>query len=220
MNSRRLTLLKAIPFISLLLISSPGTHSMAHADTILFLGDSLTAGYHIAPEAAYPSILEPKIEQEVPGIRVVNAGVSGDTSAGGLRRLDWLMQQRIRVLVLALGANDGLRGLPVSESRSNLSAIVKKARARYPDVKVVLAGMLIPPNMGEKYTNEFRAIFPELAEELTLDLIPFLLEGVAARPELNIADGIHPNEAGHRIVAENVWRALEPVLKQIEATDE
>lgn len=178
------------------------------AGVILFLGDSLTAGYGIAPEDSYPSLLSERIKNANPQLRVVNAGVSGDTTAGGLRRLDWLLRQKVSILVLALGANDGLRGIPLSETKENLLAMIKKTSKRYPKSEIVLAGMLIPPNMGENYSSEFQSLFPEIAKEQNIPLIPFLLDGVAAEPSLNLGDGIHPNEAGQKIVAENVWKVL------------
>jgi acyl-CoA thioesterase-1 len=158
---------------------------------LLFLGDSLTFGYGLSPEDAYPARIEEKLADEGLEYEVVNAGVSGDTTASGLRRLDWLLQREPAVLVLALGGNDGLRGIPVG---------------------IVLAGMQAPPNMGFRFAGAFRRIFPELAEENDLPLVPFLLEGVAGDPRLNLGDGIHPNAAGQAIVAENVWDVLEPLL--------
>ena len=183
------------------------------AKTILFLGDSLTAGYGLPVEESFPNLIARRLEHQGSGVEVLNAGVPGDTSAGGSRRIDWLLRRRIDVLVLELGANDMVRGLPLGLTRDNLQAIIDKTRAKYPEVKVVVAGMLAPPNLGPEYTAEFRNLFPELARANDAALIPFLLEGVAARPELNLADGIHPNAEGHRIVAEQVWAILEPLLE-------
>ncbi len=183
------------------------------AKTILFLGDSLTAGYGLPVEESFPNLIARRLEHQGSGVEVLNAGVPGDTSAGGSRRIDWLLRRRIDVLVLELGANDMLRGLPLGLTRDNLQAIIDKTRAKYPEVKVVVAGMLAPPNLGPEYTAEFRNLFPELARANDAALIPFLLEGVAARPELNLADGIHPNAEGHRIVAEQVWAILKPLLE-------
>lgn len=185
----------------------------ATGPVLLFLGDSLTFGYGLPPEESYPSLIEQKLQEAEIDLEVINAGVSGDTSASGLRRLDWLFRREPAVMVLALGANDGLRGIPVETTRANLEAIVEAARARYPDMRILLAGMQAPPNMGQHFTDAFRRIFPELAAELNLALIPFLLDGVAGDPELNLADGIHPNPDGQKIVAENVWRVLEPLLR-------
>lgn len=183
----------------------------AHATrTLVFLGDSLTAGYGVDVKEAYPSLIEARLKNKGMDWTVVNAGVSGDTTAGGLRRLDWLFKQRIDVLFLCLGANDGMRGLPVAEAERNLRAIVDKAKAK--GVIVVLAGVQIPENYGADYRKQFSAIFPRLAKEKKATYLPFLLEGVAMRPELNQEDRIHPNAAGHKIMAENVWKVLEPVL--------
>jgi len=179
---------------------------------LLFLGDSLTFGYGLSPEDAYPARIEKRLADEGLDFEVVNAGVSGDTTASGLRRLDWLLQREPAVLVLALGGNDGLRGIPVETTRANLQRIVDRARERFPEIEIVLAGMQAPPNMGFRFAGAFRRIFPELAEENDLPLVPFLLEGVAGDPRLNLGDGIHPNAAGQAIVAENVWDVLEPLL--------
>jgi len=181
--------------------------------TILFLGDSLTAGLGVMPEEAFPSLIQDKIDSADLPYRVINAGVSGDTSAGGLRRIDWLLQRPISILVLELGANDGLRGQTVESTRQSLSRIIDKVRARSPDATILLAGMQLPPNMGQDYIEAFSNIFPELAEEKQTALIPFLLQGVGGHPEFNQPDGIHPNAKGHAIVAENVWQVLEAFLQ-------
>jgi acyl-CoA thioesterase-1 len=181
---------------------------------VLFLGTSLTAGYGIGAEHAYPALIQQKLDAAGYRLRVVNAGISGETSAGGLRRIDWSLQQPVRVLVLELGANDGLRGLSISSLRENLSEIIERTRKRYPDAAIVIAGMEAPPNLGGAYTNEFRDVFRELADEYDAALVPFLLEGVAAVPELNQDDGIHPNAEGQKRIAENVWKVLQPVIGQ------
>jgi len=181
--------------------------------TILFLGDSLTAGYGVDPPQAFPSLIEEKIQSLGWKFRVVNAGQSGDVTAGGLRRLDWLLRRKVHVIVIELGINDALRGLPLELIRQNLQAIMDRARSRNPDVAVVLVGMQAPPNMGEEYATGFRGIYPELAAKNRVRLIPFFLEGVAGNPALNLPDGIHPTAEGYRIVAENVWKILEPILK-------
>ncbi len=186
---------------------------------ILFLGDSLSAGFGLDVEEAFPSLIQKKIEQEKLPFKVVNAGLSGETTAGGLRRIDWLLKQKVDVLVIELGGNDGLRGIAPSETKKNLQGIVDKAREKNPDIVIVLAGMQAPPNMGADYTKTFRAIFPEIAKKNSIALIPFLLEGVAGNPRLNLPDGIHPTIEGHRIVAQTVWNTLNPVLlRTIEAT--
>ena len=179
---------------------------------ILFLGTSLTAGYGVGAGAAFPALLQQRIDSAGLPYRVVNAGLSGETSAGGLRRLDWSLQDSVAVLVLELGANDGLRGLPVEQMRANLDSILARTRARYPDVRLVIAGMEAPPNLGAPYTSAFRNAFTELADKYDAALVPFLLTGVAGEASLNQEDGIHPTAEGHRIIADNVWGALDSVL--------
>ncbi len=182
--------------------------------TIVFFGDSLTAGYGLADPGrqSYPARVQAKVDAEHLPWRVVNAGLSGETSAGGLRRIDWVLKQRADVFVLELGANDGLRGTPPDVTRANLQAIVDHVRSAYPNSKVVIAGMRMPPNMGEDYAEAFQAIFPALAKSNRAVLLPFLLEGVAERPELNQADGMHPNASGDEIVAAAVWKTIHPLL--------
>lgn len=168
---------------------------------IVILGDSLTAGYGLMPEQAYPAVLESLLRERGQAVEVINAGVSGDTTAGGLRRLDWVLGKPVDTLVLALGANDALRGLPPEEARDNLREMIARARERYPEIRILLAGMRAPPNLGDDYANAFNRIYPELAEAMDVELIPFLLEGVAAVESLNQADGMHPNAAGQRRIA-------------------
>jgi acyl-CoA thioesterase-1 len=179
---------------------------------ILALGDSLTEGYGVPPEQSWPARLQARLAESGYPHRVVNAGVSGDTSAGGLARMDWLMRQRVDILIVALGANDGLRGLDPEATRTNLAAIIERSQAR--GATVVLAGMRMPYNVGEDYRRRYDSIFPDLAKRYRLTLIPFLLEGVATRRNLNLPDGIHPTGEGYGIVTENVWRVLEPVLRR------
>jgi acyl-CoA thioesterase-1 len=179
----------------------------------LFLGDSLTAGYGIEPAKAFPALIQSKIDVKRWNIKSINAGQSGDTSAGGLSRLDWLLKNRVDVLVLELGANDGLRGLSIDVTRKNLQAIIDRSKQRFPRLKLVIAGMKVPPNMGREFESRFEAMFRELARKNNAALIPFILEGVGGVPELNLPDGIHPTDAGHAIVAGNIWRTLEPLLK-------
>lgn len=181
---------------------------------VLCFGTSLTAGLGLEPEEAYPARLQRKIDSAGLGYRVVNGGVSGETSAAGLRRIDWLLQQPVAVLVLELGANDALRGQDLAAARANLQAIIDRTRGRYPDVQIVVAGMEAPPNLGRRYTREFRELFVSLARTNDAALIPFLLDGVAGVPALNQADGIHPSAEGAAVVAANVWRVLEPVLRR------
>ena len=177
------------------------------------MGDSLTAGLGLAVEEAYPALLQQKLDQEGYAFEVVNAGVSGDTTAGGLSRIEWVLEGDVRVLILALGGNDGLRGLPPKEMKRNLAATIERARER--DVAVLLAGMEAPPNMGTAYTSEFRKVFPDLAEEHDVTFLPFLLEGVAGEPQLNQRDGIHPNQEGARRMADTIWPFLQPLLEPV-----
>jgi acyl-CoA thioesterase-1 len=178
---------------------------------VLCLGDSLTEGQGVAPEQAWPSVLERRLRASGhPGARVVNAGISGSTSASAVSRLKWQLRAQPDLLILALGANDGLRGVDVAATRRNLDEAIRLARDA--GVRVVLAGMQLPPNYGPAYTRDFRALFVDLAKQHEIALIPFLLEGVAARPELNLADGIHPNARGYERVAENVFDVLKPLL--------
>lgn len=179
---------------------------------VLFLGTSLTAGYGLPVEQAYPNLIAGRIDSLGLPYRVVNAGVSGETSAGGLRRIDWLLREPVAVLVLELGANDGLRGLEPSAMDRNLQEIIDRTLAAHAGARVVVAGMEAPPNMGDRFTAEFRDVFTDLARRNRAILVPFLLEGVAAVPRLNQADGIHPTAEGQRIVAETVWTYLEPLL--------
>ncbi|MBF8299816.1 MAG: tesA 2 [Acidobacteria bacterium] len=185
---------------------------LASPPRIVFLGDSLTAGLGLPREQAVPSLIQERLQAEGYPYEAVNAGVSGDTSAGGLSRLDWSLEGDVGILVIELGANDGLRGLPVSQMQRNLSEIITRAQQR--GITVILTGMEAPPNYGIAYTSEFRRVFRDLADQHDVALIPFFLEGVAGNPALNNSDGIHPNAAGARIVAETVWRALEPVLEK------
>ena len=190
------------------------TATPASTKTVVFLGDSLTAGLGVQPAEAFPALIAEKIRAAGLPFEVENAGLSGDTSAGGLRRIDWLLQRRIDFLVLELGANDGLRGLDLKSMKANLQAIIDKTKAKNPAVKIVIAGMQIPPNLGAEYAAGFERVFAELARENNAVLIPFLLEGVGGHRDLNQPDMIHPTAAGHRIVADLVWRTLEPILRQ------
>jgi acyl-CoA thioesterase I len=178
---------------------------------IVAFGDSLTAGFGLHEDYSFTTLLQRKLDEKGHRYRVVNAGMSGDTSAGGVGRIDWALEESpVKFLILELGGNDGLRGLPVAEMKDNLAEIIERAQAR--GVTVVLAGMEAPPNMGEEYTGEFRQVYIDLAKKYKLTLIPFLLEGVAGNREMNQPDGIHPNVAGEKVMTENVWRELEPLL--------
>jgi acyl-CoA thioesterase-1 len=180
---------------------------------LLFVGTSLTAGLGLEPEEAYPALVARRIDSLGLRYRVDNAGYSGETSAGALRRIDWLVRQPVDVFVLETGANDGLRGLSVDSMRANIQSIIDRVRAASPNVRILLIGMEAPPNLGTRYTSEFRKVFPDLAERNGAVLLPFLLEGVAAVDSLNQGDGIHPNAAGSRRLAETVWSALRPLLE-------
>ena len=181
--------------------------------TILCFGNSLTAGYGLDRDDAYPAVLQHKIDAHGWPFRVVNAGLSGETSSGGRRRIGWLLRQKVDVLILELGANDGFRGIGAEQIQHNLQGIIDKTKSKYPGVKIIIAGMQMSPNLGPTYTAEFRALFPRLATANGAVLIPFFLEGVAGRPQLNLPDGIHPTAEGHQIVADNVWAVLKPVLR-------
>lgn len=180
--------------------------------TILFFGNSLTAGYGIDPEDAFAGLVQERLDSLGKDYKVINGGLSGETTAGGLSRLDWFLEDEPYIFVLELGGNDGLRGIQLSETKSNLIAIIDKVKSKYPSTKIILAGMQIPPNMGQEYTEEFKAIYPSVAQEKNVSLIPFLLEGVAGNPELNLPDGIHPTEAGHQIVFETIWPFIQELI--------
>jgi acyl-CoA thioesterase-1 len=189
--------------------------AVAEEQTIIFFGDSITAGYGLEnPDEAFSGLIAARIEAAGLPYRVVNAGLSGETTAGGLRRVDWILRQPCDVFVLGLGGNDGLRGIDPVEISRNLVGILAKVRAKNPDAALVIAGMQIFPSMGEDYRNAYQAAFPAAAEATGATLIPFLLDGVGGIPELNLGDGIHPTAEGHRVVAENVWRVLGPVLTE------
>ena len=190
----------------------------AERPTVVFLGTSLTAGYGLEPEEAYPALLQEKIDSAGLNYRVVNAGVSGETSAGARRRMDWLLREPVGVLVVETGANDGLRGLPPDSLRANIQAVLARARELRPAPRLVLLGMRIPPNYGLSYTRRFEAIYPELAKANGAELVPFLLQGVGGVAALNQPDGVHPTAQGQRRMAETVWRVLEPVLREAEKT--
>jgi len=183
--------------------------------TVLFYGNSLTAGFGVDPDKAFPQRVQDKIDGLGWPFKVINGGVGGETTAGGLSRIDWVLQNRPDVFILELGGNDGLRGVDPSVTHRNLRAIIRRVRERYPATKIILAGMQAPPNMGQRFVTEFREIYPELAKSERVLLIPFILEGVGGIPELNLPDGIHPTAEGHAIMAELVWKVLEPVLKEL-----
>jgi acyl-CoA thioesterase-1 len=199
--------------------ASPSTAASAAADTsqtrrvILFFGNSLTAAYGLSPEEGFVALLQQKIDSLGLPYVCINAGNSGETTAGGRSRVAWVLQQPVDIFVLELGGNDALRGLPLEASRENLQAIIDLVRAKYPACRIVIAGMLAPPNLGPEYTQTFAQMYRDLASANQATLIPFLLEGVGGEAALNLPDGIHPNAAGHRIVSENVWKVLYPLLR-------
>ena len=198
--------------------NTSGDPVAAHEDstkvkrTIIFYGNSLTAGYGLSPSEAFPALIQKKIDSLDLSYKVVNAGVSGETSSGGLSRIDWILRQPVDVFVLELGANDGLRGIPLDQTKENLQSILDKVKQQYPDCKLLLAGMEIPPNMGQTYTTQFRNMYQQLASANNVTLIPFILEGVGGEAHLNQEDGIHPTAEGHKVVAENIWEVLREVL--------
>jgi acyl-CoA thioesterase I len=207
-------LLRWIPLFAALLGPAAVAARAGDTRTVLFFGDSLTAGYGLDDPAteAYPAIIQRKIRAAGLPWRVVNAGLSGETSAGGLRRVDWILRQRVDCFVLELGGNDGLRGIPPATTAANLQAIIDRVRAKDPAARIVLVGIEAPPNMGKDFTRAFAAIFPALAAKNHLPLVPFLLAGIVGRPGLDQPDGIHPTAQGHAVVAETVWTVLKPVL--------
>ena len=200
------------PRVSAAPAAAPVAAQVAARPRIIFLGDSLTAGYGLDLEQSVPSLIQKHLDAEGYKYEVVNAGVSGDTSAGGLRRLEWSLDGDVRILVIELGANDGLRGLPVAGMKQNLKTIIGKARDG--GIEVLLTGMEAPPNYGPAYTSDFRRAFRDLAAEERVAFMSFYLDGVAGNPSLNIADGMHPNPAGARIVEANLWQALRPMLRR------
>ena len=194
-------------------VSTP-TPVATRAKALVFLGDSLTAGFGLQPSEAFPALIAEKVRAAGLPFEVQNAGLSGDTSAGALRRVDWIFQRPIDVLVIELGGNDGLRGLSVKSLKTNLQKLIDKAKAKNPTLKIVITGMQIPPNLGADYAADFTRVYAELARENNAVLIPFLLQGVGGHRDLNQPDMIHPTAAGHRIVADLVWRTLEPILRK------
>jgi len=182
--------------------------------TVLFFGDSITAGYGLSEEEAFPAIIKQKIDSLNLNYNVVNSGLSGETTAGGLRRIDWVLQQHVDIFVLELGGNDGLRGIDPENSKQNLQGIINKVLETYPNAEILLTGMEAPPNMGQTYTSRFRDIYTELSSTNRVEFMPFILEGVAGNSDLNQPDGIHPTAEGHRRVAEDLWEYLQPMLSE------
>jgi acyl-CoA thioesterase I len=198
--------------LALMIVAAPSALAETRK-TVVVLGDSMAAGYGVEPAQAYPALLQEKINAAGLPFAIVDAGVSGDTTAEGLGRMDWLLQRKMDVLIVELGGNDGLRGIPTATIQSNLQAIIDHARKRYPAIKIVITGMKMPANLGPDYAEAFAKVFPELARKNRAALVPFLLEGVGGDASLNQADGIHPTPEGHKIVAQNVWKVLKPILE-------
>lgn len=194
--------------------STPSSSGEQH---ILFFGDSITAGYGLELEQAFPALIQEKIDENERPFRVTNGGLSGETSSGGLNRIDWLLQQPVDIFILELGGNDGLRGISLDLTKNNLQGILDRVKEKNPDASLVVAGMQIPPNLGPDYTNQFKNLFPDLAAENEATLIPFILDGVAGIESLNLPDGIHPTAEGHRIIADLVWDILTPLMDEREA---
>jgi len=204
---------QAISLIVCFLIFS-GWLSDQDTQRVVIFGDSITAGYGLDPDQAFPALIQEKVDKKGWNVEVVNSGVSGETSAGGLRRIDWVLQRGIDIFILELGGNDGLRGIDPELTKTNLQQIMDKVSDRYPDAMIILAGMEAPPNMGDDYTGRFRDIFRELSVENDVVFMPFILEDVGGVTELNQSDGIHPTEEGHEIIADNLWGYLKPLLEQ------
>jgi acyl-CoA thioesterase I len=203
--------------ITLLLFLLTGFEFVGNEDPkrVVIFGDSITAGYGLDPDQAFPAIIQEKVDKLGWDINIINAGLSGETSAGGLRRIDWILQRELDVFVLELGGNDGLRGIEPEVTKENLQNIMNKVWDRYSDARIILTGMEAPPNMGENYTSKFRQIYNDLAEFNDVIYMPFILEDVGGVPDLNQPDGIHPTEEGHEVIAENLWQILKPVIEEI-----
>lgn len=191
---------------------SPISEQTEGEKIILFFGNSITAGYQLDLADAFPALIQKKIDDAGYNYKTINAGLSGETSAAGANRINWVLQTVPDIFFLELGANDGLRGLKLEETPKNLQAIIDAVKKENPDVRIIVAGMMVPPNLGAEYAKEFQQVFSVLADENNATLVPFLLENVAGNPELNLSDGIHPTAEGHEIVAETVWKYLEPML--------
>ena len=199
--------------IALIFILTPlVSFTSSEKKIVIFFGDSITAGYGLSKQQAYPSILQSQLDEEGIECEIINAGLSGETSAGGLSRISWILKKPVDVFVLELGANDALRGVPLESTKKNLQEIMNKVREKNPDVTFIIAGMMVPPNLGKEYAQEFMSIFPALAKENDSILVPFLLDGVAGNEDLNLPDGIHPNAQGHQILADNVMPFLKMAL--------
>lgn len=204
--------MKSLFFIFSLFITCSLQAQDSELKTILFFGDSITAGLGVDKSQAFPALIQDKIDSLGLNYEVINGGLSGETSAGGLRRIDWILQRDIDLMVLELGGNDGLRGIELNSTKENLQQIIDKFEAKNPDAKIILAGMQVPPNLGQEYTKQFQTIYPELADENDLPLIPLIMDKLGGNEEFIQSDGLHPTPAGHRLIAETVWEVLKPML--------
>lgn len=200
-----------LTFILLFAVSGVQAQS-SEQKRILFFGDSITAGLGVDNSQAFPALIQDKIDSLGLNYEVVNGGLSGETSAGGLRRIDWVLQRKVDIFILELGGNDGLRGIELSSTKTNLQQIIDKVQAKYPEVQIILAGMQVPPNLGQEYTQQFESIYPELAEENELPIIPMILDKIGGNENYMQGDGIHPTPEGHRVIAETIWQKLKPQL--------
>lgn len=209
-SMKRKILAKVVLLFSFLILFN--TLDVFGQKNILMFGDSITAGYGLTEEQAYPALIQNRIDSLGLDHNVINAGLSGETTAGGARRVDWILQQEIDIFLLGLGGNDGLRGIDPANTKKNLITIIEKVREKDPAINIILAGMEAPPNLGQQYTTEFRSVFSEVASEKDVMFMPFLLKDVAGNDELNQADGIHPTAEGQQIIADNIWEYLKPQL--------
>ena len=204
--------MKSLLFIISLLFASSVQAQDSNTKTILFFGDSITAGLGVDKSKAFPAIIQDRIDSLGLNYEVINGGLSGETSAGGLRRIDWILQRDIDIMVLELGGNDGLRGIDLNSTKENLQKIIDKVQTNNPDAKIILAGMQVPPNLGQDYTKQFETIYPELAEENNLPLIPMIMDKIGGDEELMQSDGLHPTPRGHKVIANTIWDTLESNL--------
>lgn len=205
--------MKSLLFIFSLLITCSFSLQAQDSKTILFFGDSITAGLGVDNSQAFPALIQNKIDSLGLNYEVINGGLSGETSAGGLRRIDWTLQRDIDIMILELGGNDGLRGIDLNSTKENLQRIIDKVKAKNPEAKIILTGMQVPPNLGQDYTRQFKTIYPELAEENNLPLIPTIMDKIGGNEELMQGDGLHPTPEGHKVIAEMVWEVLEKMLE-------
>lgn len=201
-------------FVVIILLTAQTGQSQSGNQSILFFGDSITAGYGIEQDQAFPALIQQKIDSLGWNFSVRNGGLSGETSAGGVRRIDWMLQKEVDVFVLELGGNDGLRGIDMKSTEQNLQEIIDKVQKKYPDAAIILAGMQVPPNLGNEYTRQFKNIYPRLSQSNGIPLIPALMENVGGKSNLMQADGLHPTVRGHKLIADTIWKTLKPILRE------